>query len=134
MLWGVFSKTGLFFSKILFFQNFNWSKLFFNQSKLWSKVMMSLCLFRSIETNFRSIENRESGFQKIRFDLLKSLFQNFFKLLFLSPIRTSTILYFFSFLTKFFARFSSLKASMSIIPFLFHLFSIFHALKGYFWT
>ena len=94
---------------------FDQSKLIFDQSKIVNKL-----------------------FLKVRFDLFKSLFQNFFKLLFLSSIWTSTILKFLSFSTKFFARFSSPKAGMSIIPFLFHLFSVlhafFHALKGYFQT
>ena len=90
---------------------FDQSKLIFDQSKIVNKL-----------------------FLKVRFDLFKSLFQNFFKLLFLSSIWTSTILKFLSFSTKFFARFSSPKAGMSIIPFLFHLFSVLHALKGYFRT
>ena len=50
MIWGIFSKTRLFFSKILFFQNFNWSNLFFDQSKLHLKFYVSVCLFRLIET------------------------------------------------------------------------------------
>ena len=33
-----FSKTSLFFSKILFFQNFDWSNLFFDQSKIVNKL------------------------------------------------------------------------------------------------
>ena len=73
-------------------------------------------------------------FLKVKFELFTSLFQNVFKLLFLSPIRTSTILNFLSFSTKYFAGFSSPKAGMSIIPYLFHLSSILHALKGYFRT
>ena len=54
-----FQKTRLFFSKILFFQNFSWSNLFFDQSKLHLKFFVSFCLFRSIETDFRLIKNRE---------------------------------------------------------------------------
>ena len=94
---------------------FDQSKLIFDQSKIVNKL-----------------------FLKVKFELFKSLFQNVFKLLFLSPIQTSTILNFLSFSTKCFARFPSPKAGMSIIPFLFHLFSVvhafFHALKGYFRT
>ena len=94
---------------------FNQSKLIFDQSKIVNKL-----------------------FLKFRFDWFKSLFQNLFKLLFLSLIRTSTILNFLLFSTNFFARFSSPKSGMSFIPFLFHLLLVlhafFHALKGYFWT
>ena len=55
MLWGVFFKNHIIFSKMLFFQNFDWSNLFFDQLKLHLKFFVSLRLFRSIET-------RESGF------------------------------------------------------------------------
>ena len=51
MLWGVFSKTRLFFSKMLFFQIFDWSNLFFDRSKLHLKFFVSLCLFQSIKTH-----------------------------------------------------------------------------------
>ena len=54
-----FFKNQVIFSKMLFFQNFDWSNLFFDQSKLHLKFFVSLCLFWSIETNFRSIENHE---------------------------------------------------------------------------
>ena len=50
--------------KIIFFYNFDRSSLFFNQSKLRLKISVSLCLFRLIETVFRSIEFRELGFSK----------------------------------------------------------------------
>ena len=50
-----FFKNQVIFSKMLFFQNFDWSNLFFDQSKLHLNFFVSLCLFRSIET-------RESGF------------------------------------------------------------------------
>ena len=62
MLCGVFSKIRLFSLKCCFFQIFDWSNLFFDQSKLHLKFFVSLCLFQSIETVFRSIETRESGF------------------------------------------------------------------------
>ena len=55
MLWGVFFKNHIIFSKMLFFQNFDWSNLFFDQLKLHLKFFVSLRLFWSIET-------RESGF------------------------------------------------------------------------
>ena len=54
--------------------NFDWSRLFFNQSKFIQNFLVSLCLFRSIETDFQSIENHESGFLKTEFDLFKLTF------------------------------------------------------------
>ena len=57
-----FFKYLVIFSKILFFQIFDWSNLFFNQSKLHLKFFVSLCLFQSIEIDFRSIETCELGF------------------------------------------------------------------------
>ena len=78
MLWGMFSKIIFFFSKMMFFQIFDWSNLFFNQSKFFFKFFVSFCLFQSIETDFRSIENHKWAFLKVR----SWLFQNiFFKLL-----------------------------------------------------
>ena len=58
-----FQKSG-YFSKKLFFQNFNWSNLIFDQSKSCFKNSMSLCLVRLIEPVFRSIEHRVSSFFK----------------------------------------------------------------------
>ena len=68
-------KSG-YFSKQMFFQIFDWSNLFFDQSKSFLKFFMSLCLVRLIETVFRSIEYRESGFLKMDLDFFES---NFFK-------------------------------------------------------
>ena len=51
-----FYKNQVIFSKMLFFQTFGWSNLFFDQSKLHLKFFVSLCLFRSIEIDFWSIE------------------------------------------------------------------------------
>ena len=62
MLGGIYAKTGLFFSKLCFFWNFNWLRLFFNQSKLTHNFWVSLCLFWSIEPKVRSIENRVGCF------------------------------------------------------------------------
>ena len=69
-----FQKLGYFF-KMMFFQIFDWSNLFFGQSNFLLKYFVSFCLFQSIETVFRSIETRELGFLKIRFDLFKTPFQ-----------------------------------------------------------
>ena len=84
MLWGVFSKTRLFFLKCCFFQNFDWSNLFFNQSKLHLKFFVSFCLFRSIETDFRSIKNRKWAFLKVRSWPVQNIFFKIFQT-FLSP-------------------------------------------------
>ena len=71
MLWGVFFKNHIIFSKMLFFQNFDWSNLFFDQLKLNLKFFVSLRLFRSIET-------RELGFKKSVLTCSNKLFLNFF--------------------------------------------------------
>ena len=81
---------------------FDQSKLIFDQSKIVNKL-----------------------FLKVKFELFKSLFQNVFKLLFLSPIRTSTILNFLSFSTKCFARFSSPKGGSPLYPFFFIYFQLY---------
>ena len=72
-----FFKNQVIFSKMLFFQNFNWFNLFFDQLKLHLKFFVSLCLFRSIETDFWSIKTRELGFKKKKSDLTRS--NHFFK-------------------------------------------------------
>ena len=122
MLWGVFSKTRLFFLKCYFFLEFR-----LIQSVFWS-----------IETNFQSIKNREQAFLKVRSWIIQLTFSKVLKLFSLSPIRTRLHIKFLLFSSKLFARFSSLQAGMSILPFLFHLFSFlhafFHAFKGYFRT
>ena len=50
-----------YFYLLFFFQNFDWSNIFFDQLKLYLKFFVSLYLFRSIKTDFQSIES-ESGF------------------------------------------------------------------------
>ena len=127
MFGGIYAKTWLFFLKLCFFWIFDWSRLFFDQFKLIQNFLVSLCLFRSIETDFWSIENRESSFLKTKFDLFKLTFQKFFKLFFLSSTRQRLFLKFLSFSTDLFARFSFLQADKSILPFLLHLFSCFNA-------
>ena len=128
MFWGVFSKTRLFFSKILSFQNFDWSNLFFDQSKLHLKFYVSFCLFWLIKTVFRSIEYRESGFKKkTNLDLFKLTFSkvsNLFSLS-LSPIQTWLHLKFFSFFIILFARFLSPNTGKTLLPFFLLLFSHF---------
>ena len=128
MLGGFNAKTGLFFfSKQCFFWNFDRSRLFFNQSKFIQNFLVSHYLFQSIEIDFRSVKNHELGFLKTEFDLFKLTFQKFFKLFFLSLTWQRLILNFLSFSSDLFARFSSLQAGKSILPFPLHLFSCFHA-------
>ena len=86
-----FSMLGGFYAKTrLFFQNSNFSGIStdrgcFSINRNWfKKILVSLCLFRSIKADFRSIENRESGFLKTEFDLFKFMFQKLFKLFSLS--------------------------------------------------
>ena len=108
--------------------------LFFNQSKFIQNFLVSHYLFQSIEIDFRSVKNHELGFLKTEFDLFKLTFQKFFKLFFLSLTWQRLFLKFISFSTDLFACFSSLQASKSILPFLLHLFSCFHAFCWDFWT
>ena len=72
-----FQKSG-YFSKKLFFQNFDWSNLNFNQSKSCLKISVSLCLVWLIEPVFWSIEHRVSSFLKTVLWLIQTLFQNLF--------------------------------------------------------
>ena len=132
-----FQKWG-YFSKKLFFQNFDWSNLIFDQSKSLFKTSVSLCLVRLIELVFRSIEHRDSSFFKTVFWLIQTLFQNFFQtFLSLSDLARLHRRFFVVFYLIF-ARFFSHKAGKTLIPFLLFLFSCFHALfhvfRGYFRT
>ena len=75
-----FQKSG-YFSKKLFFQNFDWSNQIFDQSKSCLKNSVSLCLVRLIKLVFQSIEHRVSSFLKIVFltdsNTFSKLFSNF---------------------------------------------------------
>ena len=62
------------------------------------------------------------------------LFQKVFSTFLLSSTWQGSTSHFLSFSSSTFARFSSLKASMTILSLLFVLFSWFHAFRGYFWT
>ena len=86
-----------YFSKKLFFQNFEWSNLIFDQSKSCLKNSMSLCLVRLIEPVFRSIEHRISVFLKQFFDCFKSSFSKSFSTFLLSPTWQGSTTIFFSF-------------------------------------
>ena len=134
MFWGKFFKKFGFSLKKLFFQNFDWSNLFFDQSKFCFKIYVSLCLVRLIKPDFWSIENRILGFLKtILWLFQKHLFQKFFNFSSLSDLARIHYI-FLSFSSKIFARFSSLKASKTILSLLLVLFSCFHAFKGHFRT
>ena len=124
MLWGVFSKIRLFFSKKkMFFQIFDWSNLFFDQLKSCLKICVSLCLVQLIEPVFWSIEHRESSFLNMDLDLAFSNF--FFQVFSLSPIQTWLHLRFLSFFILSFARFLSPKTGKTLLPFFLFLFSHF---------
>ena len=71
-----FSRKFFFF----FFLNFDRSKVFFDWSKLQLKVLAWLCVFRSIEPIFRSIESHIESFLKTKFLMCSSLFKLFSKL------------------------------------------------------
>ena len=75
-------KNHIIFSKMMFFQIFDWSNLFFDQSKSFLKFLVSLCLVWLIEPVFRSIEHHESSFLKTQFWLVQTSFQNFSKFFF----------------------------------------------------
>ena len=122
-----FKKSG-YFSKKLFFQNFDWSNLIFNQLNSCLKNSVSLCLVRLIKPVFRSIEHCVSSFLKTMFWLIQTLFQNLFQT-FLSLSDLARLHWrFFVVLDLIFARFFSHKASKTFIPVILFLFSWFHAL------
>ena len=71
---------------------------YFQKLCFFLKNFVSLCLLRLIQFVFRSIETRESGFLKIRFDLFKLTFKKGFSNFSLSPNWTRLT-------NKFFCRF-----------------------------
>ena len=114
-----FQKSG-YFSKKLFFQNFDWSNFIFDQSKSCLKNSVSLCLVRLIEPVFQSIEDRESSFLKTMFWLIQPTFSTFsLSLSDLARLHSN----FLSFSSSIFAGFSSLKASKTILSLFLVLFS-----------
>ena len=122
----------------MFFKNFDWSNLIFDQLKSCLKNSVSLCLVQLIELVFRSIEHCDSSFFKNSVltdsNTFSKLFQTFLSLSNLSRLHSN----FLSFSSSIFARFSSLKASKTILSLFLVLFSCFHAFfyafKGYFRT
>ena len=83
---------------------FDWSNLIFDQSKIVFQV-----------------------FLKQFFDYFKSSFSKRFSTFLLSPTWQGSTSHFLLFSFSIFARFSSLKAGMTILSLLFGLFSFFHA-------
>ena len=81
--------------------------------------------FRLIESKFWSIENRIKSFLKTFVSHVFFTIQNFFKTPFSLFDRSRSQNKFLSFSFKIFARFFSFKASKTLLPLLFHLFSIF---------
>ena len=121
-----FQKSG-YFSKKLFFHNFDWSNLIFDQSKSCLKNSVSLCLVRLIEPVFRSIKNRVSSFLKPVFWLIQTLFQNLFQTFLslsdLARLHRRFFVVFYLVFTKFFSH----KAGKTFLPLLLFLFLWFHA-------
>ena len=78
MLWGEAASNSVDFQKLIFFYNFDRLSLFFDQSKLRLKISVSLFLFWLIETVFRSIEYRESGFLKFSVWPIQNTFSKVF--------------------------------------------------------
>ena len=117
-----------YFSKKLFFQNFDWSNLIFDQLKSCLKNSVSLWLVRLIEPVFRSIEHCVSSFLKNNAltdsNTFSKPFSNFYLSLRLGRLHRR----FFVVFNLLFARFFSHKAGKTFIPVLLFLFSWFHAL------
>ena len=127
MLGGIYAKTGPFFQNCVFsrisidrgcfsinqnlFKIFGWASVCFNWSNL----------------RFRSIENHVGRFLKPDFQMGQTLFQKVFSLFSLHTTQSRKIFIFLSFSICLFARFSSLQARKSILPFLLHFISCFHA-------
>ena len=117
-----------YFSKKLFFHNFDWSNLIFDQSKSCLKNSVSLYLVQLIEPVFRLIKHRVSSFLKnsalIDSNTFSKPFSNFYLSFRLGRLHRR----FFVVFNLLFARFFSHKAGKTFIPVLLFLFSWFHAL------
>ena len=124
----------LYFSKTLIFPDFrsielllDWSKLRLKnwfESARFDHCWINWRHFRSIESNFRSIENHIESFLKLwvfTCSITYKLFQKHFSLF----LRSRLPINFLSFSLKLFARFLSSKAGKTLLPLLFHLFSLF---------
>ena len=134
-----------------------WVKSFcFSKIVFFLKNMVSLYLIRSVHSVFRPIEifkiwERESLFvstdrgwfltvrnswisflKKDRFGLFQSYFSNSSFVFSLSTLALGSTIQFLSFSFNIFARFLSLEADKSLLPFFFKFISWFHALSWVF--
>ena len=139
MLWDKLSKIRFFFSKKLFFQNFDWSNLIFDQSKSCLKNSVSLCPVWLIELVFRSIEHRDSSFlKKTMFWLIQTLFQNFFNFSLSLRLGKAPLKNFCHFSLKFLQGFSLTRPVRPLYPsYCFYFHDFMHNLihfKGIFET
>ena len=130
-------KNALFFKKLVF-PEFRSIEPISRLIEIVIKVLDWLCVsissrllldqskyFRSIKSNFRSIEIRIESFLKPMFITCSSLFKTF-QNTFLSLFdRSRSQRKFLSFSFKNFVRFFSFKAGKTLLPFLFHLFTVF---------
>ena len=134
-----FSKNCVFPQIWWAFAHFDRSILFFDRSKIFNYVRESLCLFRSIELFSNCFDRVSVRFDRSRlfFDRSK-LVKNFFlkrsECLFqifstfsLSPTWLRLHQRFFVVFFRDFARFLSFKTGKSLLPFLLHFISCFHA-------
>ena len=111
-----FQKSG-YFSKKLFFQNFDWSNLIFDQSKSFWKISVSLYLVRLIEPVFRSIEHRESSFFKQCLTNSKHFFKSFSNFPLSLRLGKAPLRIFCRFSTKFLQGFSLIRPVRPFYPF-----------------
>ena len=116
-----------YFSKKLFFQNFEWSNLIFDQSKSYLKTSVSLCWFNWSNLFFDQSNIMFQVFLKTVLWLIQTLFQkNFQTFLSLSNLARLHRRFFVVFYLNF-ARFFSHKAGKTFLPLILFLFSWFHA-------
>ena len=125
----------LIFSKLFSFSKILWASVLFDWYNLFFRSIVSVLTFLkkplsvSINRNWFSINRKmwirffKNGVWLVQPHFSK-VFQTFLSL---SPIWIRLILNFLLFSSGLFARFSSLQAGKSIIPYLLHLFSCFHA-------
>ena len=95
MLWGVFSKTDLFYKKNSVFPKFQLIQSVFCSIEIVFKILMeSLSVLINQNCCFDQSNVENKVFKKFKFDLFKPLFQNFFSL---SPTRQGSTTNFLSF-------------------------------------
>ena len=139
MFWGVFQKPSYFFKNSVF-PKFQLIQSVFQSIEIAFKILCEP-LFVSINRNWFSINRKSwiSFFLKSQILTYSNLtFQKFLNFSLSLRFELGSTSNFCRFPPKFLQGFSSLQVGMSILPYLFHLFSIlhafFHALKGYFQT